>query len=99
MDMGKYNGRLQALEKLRKETMAELCDLEDDVGKAESIMDSTERPEISTYGSHRKSPRKDNRHLKDDHQLVVIASTADQDFRKFSDSQNQLIQKHFRTDL
>jgi hypothetical protein len=45
MDMGKYNGRLQALEKLRKEALAELNDLEDDIGIAQdSIVENTERP-------------------------------------------------------
>lgn len=32
VDLGKFNGRIQALEALRKETMAELFELEDDMG-------------------------------------------------------------------
>lgn len=35
----------------------------------------------------------------DNHALELKPSPADQEFKKFTDSQNQLIKKHFRTDL
>jgi hypothetical protein len=92
MDMGKYNGRLQALEKLRKETMAELCNLEDDLGMGhDSILDSTERPDKSKIVSPRKSPKKVKKLDALDQHLVKMESTADQDFKQFSESQDQLI--------
>ena len=45
VDMNKYNGRIQALEKLRREALAELCDIEDEMGAPDgSLLESTERP-------------------------------------------------------
>lgn len=44
VDIGKYNGRIQALEKLRREALAELCDLEDDMGIADGSQMESELP-------------------------------------------------------
>jgi hypothetical protein len=48
VDIGKYNTRIQALEKLRQEALADLCGIEDDMGIGDqSLMESVERKEIS----------------------------------------------------
>lgn len=96
--MGKFNEKIRHLEELRKDAMRELINIEDELGIQESsILDSADQ-EGSQMSPTKPSERTKQSKLENN---IVIKDETDAEvkFRRFTESQNQLIKQNFRTDL
>lgn len=101
MDLTKYNDKIQMIERLRKDALKDLKAMEDELGMHDSsLLDSYEMKNInnpsnalpmgSVGGTSAVGATKDRQLAQDGHNKAL---------ENLTNSQNELIVKHFRTDL